>query len=1082
MSFASDQGIVNRMRGGRFVSAARNVRGSSGMLALTVALLGVIWSFPGTVQAQDELKILSYPVGIVVGKIQVAVDLGSSAQPAELYLDGRKVCDLRGRPATCTVDLGPDPHLHLLEAVRKSEDGAVLQQTRRWLNRPGEEVELDLLADRPTSDGKCSAAVRWAHPNKLSPTSIAVTLDGWPLVASRSGHHYVFDCPANFRSAVLTAYATFPDGRSAYAATTIGGFTGSTVTPMSAVALTTVGARPRDCSRAALWSNAALPVEDEGFELAVILDPTVNYRQLERSGRTGPVAASSAGAQTETASQWLQRASNLWYVTPDSRLRRVDGFANGRAGWLDVLFHVGQTQLRDASRIADAVAVAGKQAADGPYRRAVVLLLGDHSHKRNDATFTPTQARAYLRELGVPLIVLRDGQPRDDGWGEGLPNRTMQEMRHNLDILRRVVTSQCVFWFEGDRRPTEIASTLTDAVRVAGAQPISELVGSPDWTAVPETQVAERSSESAYSAMEEAGQAPSPAAEGTSQATPRFAGRIDVTSVTVLVSARNAQGRPVSGLSAADLKVTEDGKPVEILGLHPVLTALSASEEPATPAKREAPQQSQTGDETGRATAEEPLPVTIFIDPTLSGRTAVRQATTAIEGQLDRLVALGPVEIVLGTDPAQTRLAPTRDAAQLRKALDAVESKVSGRSEVERIRSQFIRDTKRTRHVTTKHDSLGSSQGANPEFPSMSVRDDEASPGMPGSTPGNQYRMAVRSAVGQESVVVRHALRRIGAWALGQPGRDPRLLIVVGAAFDEQPEAFYLPFLRQKEPPSVPLMRAELEEHDHGEEVRRLGDDLAGAGWRVMALGSTTSSVGLSASDSAEMAGDDRVTMMTTHGETGSLSTPSRLQLDPIGSQTHLAEPSGGEAIVGVSGLARALSGARGWYRLTYQVARPADGEVHKLEVRSLSPDVTLRSTSFVASTTTEGQAEARLARVLDGSGRTGELPIRLKISPAPSETKGVSAADLEVTADLSSIRPLAGDRPLRLRISVLVDLKNAQSVAVHRMIDLTALPSDGRFTYSVPMQWPSGEGRLAVSVEEIGSGSFGATVERLPR
>jgi hypothetical protein len=1076
MAIVAGIGIV------KAASEPDRARRTSWVTAVVLCLLAV-FGRPGPVAAQDEMQILSYPIGVVVGKIQIAVDLGSSARFAELFLDGKKVCDLAGRPATCTVNLGPDPHLHLLEAVRRSEDGSVVQRAHRWLNRPGEEVELDVLADH-SADGKtCTVVIHWAHPRKLKPDSMTVTLDGWPLVATGPGYTYRFDCPANVRSAILTAYATFPDDRSAYAATTLGGFTGSAETPMSSVALTTANATTESCSNASLWPPGAVPVDDDGFEVAFVLDPAVHYNTLERSGRIGlgrepkPAPARSTW-KGKSPSEWLQTARQLWYITPDSRLRRVDGFAEGRSSWLDVLFHVGRTQLKDAQRIADAVAVAGKQVADGPHRRAVVLLLGDRSRKRDDGSFTPRQARAYLGELGVPLVVFRNGDVRDDGWGEGLPAQTTFELINGLSTLRRLVASQCVFWFEGDRKPMEIAASLKQPVVLAGSVPLSAIPRLSPATDEPEVRTAASSvkpPEPAAAEPQEEGKAQPTGTAGT----PQFAGRLNVTSVTVLVSAQDARGRPVSSLTASDLQVTEDGEPVEILGLRPVLAVASPSPEPESPTTEAAAPQTEATP-APEATASEPLPVTIFIDPSLSGRTAVRQATTAIESQIDRLVTLGPVEVVFGSDPAQTRLAATRDPARLRKGLNELAKKVNGPSEVERIRSQFIRDTKRTRHVTMKHDSLGSNQSANPEIPGTSLRDEETSVGMPGTRPGNRFRMAVRSAVGQEEVVVRHALRRIGAWALGRPGAGPRLLLVVGAAFDEQPEAFYLPFLQQKEPPSVPLMRAELEEHDHGAEVRQLGDELASAGWRVLALGSTTSSIGLAGSDSAEMAGDDRVTMMSTHGDAGTVSTPGRLQIDPIAAQTHLAEPSGGEAVVGVQGLATALASARGWYRLTYQVARPADGRIHALDVRSISPGVTIRSTSRIASTTTEGQAEARLAQLLAGGGRPGELPLRLRVEPVPNSDKTTSSANLELTADLLPLKSLVGDHPVRLRVSVLVDLAKARSIGVHRMVDLPALPGDGRFTYTVPMQWPTGEGRIAVSVEEITTGTFGATVTRL--
>ena len=106
------------------------------------------------------------------GGVEVETDLGSGVGPVDLFLDGRKVCSLTAGAASRKVDLGPDPHVHLLELI-----GSGGGRAERWLNRPGEEAELDFVMT-PPAESLCAARVLWAHPEQLNPVLLEVTLDG----------------------------------------------------------------------------------------------------------------------------------------------------------------------------------------------------------------------------------------------------------------------------------------------------------------------------------------------------------------------------------------------------------------------------------------------------------------------------------------------------------------------------------------------------------------------------------------------------------------------------------------------------------------------------------------------------------------------------------------------------------------------------------------------------------------------------------------------------------------------------------------------------------------------------------------
>ena len=124
------------------------------------------------------MDILSYPVGLLIGLFPVIVDLGTNPRPAELLLDGRSACTISARAPACTVDLGPDPVIHLLELVRKDKSGQVVESVKRWVNKPGVEAEVRAAGRCDGKTSTCDFTLMWAHPGKLDPTSLTVALDG----------------------------------------------------------------------------------------------------------------------------------------------------------------------------------------------------------------------------------------------------------------------------------------------------------------------------------------------------------------------------------------------------------------------------------------------------------------------------------------------------------------------------------------------------------------------------------------------------------------------------------------------------------------------------------------------------------------------------------------------------------------------------------------------------------------------------------------------------------------------------------------------------------------------------------------
>ena len=224
------------------------------------------------------MEILSYPIGLLVGLFPIAVSLGPSQAPAHLLLDSRPVCELTARSPGCMVDLGRDPSVHLLELVRTDIAGRVTERVRRWINRPGIEPEILAAASCDEAKERCDFNLTWAHPDRLEPTRIDLSLDGRSVW---HGRHQKASVPlaAGSRPQVLVADAVFPDGSRATYTRTLYAFNPEEVqAALQAVPIVPAPGSGTDEELAARLRSANLPVrivEETEPAITFVLEPGV---------------------------------------------------------------------------------------------------------------------------------------------------------------------------------------------------------------------------------------------------------------------------------------------------------------------------------------------------------------------------------------------------------------------------------------------------------------------------------------------------------------------------------------------------------------------------------------------------------------------------------------------------------------------------------------------------------------------------------------------------------------------------------------------------------------------------------------
>ncbi len=1033
--------------------------------AILALMLGAGFG-PRIEASQDDLRILTYPIGLVTGDLPVDVDLGSTGETAGLYLDGRQVCTMTAAAPRCTLDLGPDPRLHLLELLRLDAAGHATARVTRWINRPGQEAELTLQFGDRSPQGICSGRAWWAHPLKQDPVLLEVTENGRNLLIQNDGRSFRFPCPDVRVPHILAASAIFPDGRRAEAVSHSGGFAGHAQTELTAVALSPASDASIGCKAAvAGLADTATLAEHQRFEVVFVLDPSAGYQTLMRTGWSAnalPQTSSSTkqfdqmvqhgskGAEPKPKVSWIKSESSLmdaeklWFVAPNSELHRVNGFGQGKMNWLRLLFQFGPTKLDGAPRLADAVAASGLIAASGPQQRAVVLFLGNKSN-RDESTFSAQQAQRYLAEAGVPLVVMRNGKLRDDGWPAGVPVKSMEGMANALMSLQADLRSQCVAWFPGHMHSHEIAASLPDGLRIAGRKGKQQGDSLDVWRRAETTPTDADDTEMVAATAEAAGR-----------------GELEITAMTVLVAATNPAGQPVADLDASTLTVTEDGAAVTVLGLEPV----AAVSDPQAPSPTHRAEDSA---QTAKESERDGMPIAIYIDRRLSGTAEIKPALNALSESAGWLSSFGPVDVVVADGSLSTILEGSTDAGELQNTLSQLADAGAGQHVIERIRTRFLRDIRiypdRTEGLTRSEDGA------------PSVMDRISAGEEPQELERSKVLNAARSSIFEEDGNLRLSAEMVSDWALASPTARPRLLLVIGAGFDEDPVDFYLPFVERAETQHVGTAREDFKRFRQAERIGAVGRDLAAAGWLVIPVAGRTTGKQAGAADTG---GGDRFQAFLSAASDASLGPQAEwLLLDPIGAQRHLAAPSGGKVIMASEGLAPLIEQTAGWYRLSYQIERAPDGALHQLSVETARPDVELKTSEVVASETSEGQAAVRIRRLLRGSTDSGSLNFTLVVAPGESAEKGLSVAAVSAEIDLGPIAPLFDDGEARtVRISVGVRMGKEIQFIHHRNESVTG--PVGGWRYQFPLHWPSGSAQLAVIAEDLESGTWGGATQEI--
>ncbi|MEN8164224.1 MAG: hypothetical protein ABFS37_08850 [Acidobacteriota bacterium] len=412
------------------------------------------------------VHFLSFLVGLVVGIHPVEVAVTGPVSHVEIRLDGETVAELKSGPWRTEIDLGPTLKPALLEARAFDKEGRLLGRDRQWLNSPRPRAEGVVIPRLDKEGFVIGARLQWHSAEFLKPKGVDFRLDGESVTHDS-------ELSVDLRGAdpstlhVLDAEIRFPDHVVVREQLVFGrGFSGDLSLHLTAlpVFVDDPGAFPPSEGLGGWFEAKGKPVEVADIEkgsaqLVVVRGSSVDdhLKALELKVQV----SSEEGRDDRLSDDVLYRVIGTIPTGGPRGDARLFPFSHpktvGRKGLADELekARFGDLQF-GLHRRADAVALAGLQAAAGNQRRAVLLILGPG--QEDSSTHSPAAVRAYLEALRVPLLVfdVAGASPAAEAWRP--VDEVVDPLRwiSSVEWLQEDLDSQRIVWLVGRHLPSDI--------------------------------------------------------------------------------------------------------------------------------------------------------------------------------------------------------------------------------------------------------------------------------------------------------------------------------------------------------------------------------------------------------------------------------------------------------------------------------------------------------------------------------------------------------------------------------------------------------------------------------------------------
>lgn len=454
------------------------------------------------------IEFLTLFLGLVSGPQTVEVQVEGPVAAVELRLDAESVGVRHEPPWQFPVDFGLELLPRELQAVAYAADGSEIARTHQLLNLPRPPAEVHLVLERDGGGGVTGARISWESSVRPNPVRVQVLLDGEALAVSDPAHVDLRGI-AGSGFHLLQVEAEFSHDVAAQAQVAFGGeYLDSIQSALTALPVIPdwKGGAP-GAGEMSGWFTARgqvlrpVAVEKGLAELVIVRGDGVVEAVAALEGRINQDLDSGIGTAGVGGVEQLAVASNTSWASVSERLRRALAFdasqrlrllmprarrAEGRHVEMETFAispeisaeqgglywalrqKVSLPGLAPEVRLADAVAVAGLQAAGANRRRAVLLVLAGAD--RDASRYTVAAVRRFLQALNVPLRVWwlgGDPVPRQ-AWGKEEVIGSYSDLRRAAKRLGQELARQRIVWFDGTHLPQEI--TFSPAAR---AEPVT---------------------------------------------------------------------------------------------------------------------------------------------------------------------------------------------------------------------------------------------------------------------------------------------------------------------------------------------------------------------------------------------------------------------------------------------------------------------------------------------------------------------------------------------------------------------------------------------------------------------------------
>ena len=423
---------------------------------------------------------------------------------------------------------------------------------------------------------------------------------------------------------------------------------------------------------------------------------------------------------------------------------------------------------------------------------------------------------------------------------------------------------------------------------------------------------------------------------------------------------------------------------------------------------------------------------------------SVKRLAKVFGRSLDSVLANGPLEIVVADPQPRQVLSSTRNPETIQAALHSLGKDISGKQHLIQLRQSTI-------------STLRAGFCSNLE-------------------------MQTRVAAEQEIRIIQISLARFVQWAASLGGQRPDVVYLVSDGFDTNVVDTYTKVIQQvttgaRSCPGGGKPGGRLFTELQSEFAAKGGEMTGQAARSLAALGVEAVPIALGG-NLRDFGNDASVSGGVLHRST---TGPVPTFAGPIDPLRILAEATGGEVVTSDRHLPVVLDGFSNSFYVSFRSGHSADGKVHDLRVTGRRPGLSVRSQQFITERVSDSFAKGVTVRALHEPAPQGGLPVHLTIDDVEhhgQDLTGTLHVDTDLESLASTLDTLNGGR---MRVTIAVEVEGAvEPFTTSQEFDVSIV--EAGWGTDFPLRWPAKGRRVAVTVEELKTGTRGTAAIDLPK